>query len=163
MTQEFDLQASQPTTGTDGNLAEESSPKHESEEEAAPVGRPFLATCAICDLFASEFNHDASIWNQVEGSSSVFPMARVKKIIKADPEVKTVNKEAQILIAKTTVRPTMRFPANHEHYPAGTCGDETCRTVFAGALSCLISKLISLGLILCLECTYVSFPGCSAK
>merc|ERR1712166_149742 len=32
----------------------------------------------------------------------IFPLARIKKIIKADPEVKTVNKEALQLIGKAT-------------------------------------------------------------
>ena len=51
---------------------------------------------------------EESAWNQVKGTAIAFPMARVKKIIKADPDVRTVNKEATMLIAKTTVKPHKR-------------------------------------------------------
>lgn len=65
-----------------------------------------LASCAavspVCVL-ANAFDPEAAIWNAIKGSSSIFPMARIKKIIKADPDVKTVNKDANTLIAKTAV------------------------------------------------------------
>lgn len=52
---------------------------------------------------------EESAWNQVKGTSIAFPMARVKKIIKADPDVRTVNKEATMLIAKTTELVVMKL------------------------------------------------------
>jgi len=44
----------------------------------------------------------------------IFPLARIKKIIKADPEVKTVNKEALQLIGKATVSPAILETANNQ-------------------------------------------------
>lgn len=34
----------------------------------------------------------------------LFPLARIRKIMKLDPEVKTVSKEAALLVGKATVR-----------------------------------------------------------
>merc|ERR1711871_1491211 len=87
-TQEINLPATQPSQPSDAGTAGESPPKREAEEEVAPA--------------TQSFDPEKAVWNQVEGSSIVFPMARVKKIQKADTEVRTVNKDATILIAKTT-------------------------------------------------------------
>jgi len=45
------------------------------------------------------------------------PIARVKRIVKADPDVKLISSDATFLIAKSAVRATPKLCGTHSAHP----------------------------------------------
>lgn len=55
---------------------------------------------------------------EVEASTLEYPLARIKKIVKRDREVKQISAEALDTIAKATVSPSLTSrPSSHSNWP----------------------------------------------
>eukprot|EP00656_Telonema_subtile_P018267 TRINITY_DN19850_c0_g1_i1.p1 TRINITY_DN19850_c0_g1~~TRINITY_DN19850_c0_g1_i1.p1 ORF type:complete len:270 (+),score=85.66 TRINITY_DN19850_c0_g1_i1:77-886(+) len=68
-------------------------PETEAEAVAEPTEEPSEQAVEDSEVLNGE---------EEDSTSVIFPLARIRKIIKADPEVKTVNKESLQLIGKAT-------------------------------------------------------------